>query len=59
MRYNLYYNEQRVNNYPLKKSEVDKVMKCDEIGVKLGNRKNDIKRVKVHELRIIPCIIID
>ena len=57
LKYNIYYNNEKINSRPLDKEDVDLVMKERTIS-KINKYTDDIKQISTERIEIVKCYVI-
>lgn len=53
MHYNIYYKNQKINNYPLTKMDLDKILSQKEI-----HKNNNFETISIKDINIIKTIVV-
>ena len=57
LKYNIYYNNEKINSRPLDKDDVDLIMKERTIS-KINKYTDDIKQISTERIEIVKCYVI-
>ena len=57
LKYNIYYNNEKINSRPLDKKDVDLIMKERTIS-KINKYTDDIKQISTERIEIVKCYVI-
>lgn len=57
LKYNIYYNNEKINSRPLDKEDVDLIMKEHTIS-KINKYTDDIKQISTERIEIVKCYVI-
>lgn len=57
LKYNIYYNNEKINSRPLDKEDVDLIMKEHTIS-KINKYTDDIKQISTEKIEIVKCYVI-
>lgn len=57
LRYNIYYNNEKINTYPISAEELGEIKKRNYIG-KVNEVTKEVTRIPTDNLNIIKCYII-
>lgn len=57
LRYNIYYNNEKLNTYPISEDEIEKIKKQKYIG-KVNEETKEILRIPTDEVNIIKCYLV-
>lgn len=57
LKYNIYYNNEKINSRPLDKEDVDLIMKERTIS-KINKYTDDIKQISTERIEIVKCYVI-
>ena len=57
LKYNIYYNNEKINSRPLDKEDVDLIMKEHTI-LKINKYTDDIKQISTEKIEIVKCYVI-
>ena len=57
LKYNIYYNNEKINSRPLDKEDVDLIMKERTIS-KINKYTDDIKHISTERIEIVKCYVI-
>ena len=57
LKYNIYYNNEKINSRPLNKEDVDLIMKERTIS-KINKYTDDIKQSSTERIEIVKCYVI-
>jgi hypothetical protein len=57
LKYNIYYNNEKINSRPLDKDDID-LIKKERIITKTDKYTNDIKQISTDKIEIVKCYVI-
>ena len=57
LKYNIYYNNEKIKSRPLDKEDVDLIMKERTIS-KINKYTDDIKQISTERIEIVKCYVI-
>lgn len=57
LKYNIYYNNEKINSRPLDKEDID-LIKRERIITKTDKYTNDIKQISTDKIEIVKCYVI-
>jgi hypothetical protein len=57
LKYNIYFNNEKINSRPLDKEDVDLIMKERTIS-KINKYTDDIKQISTEKIEIVKCYVI-
>lgn len=57
LKYNIYYNNEKINSRPLDKEDID-LIKRERIITKTDKNTNDIKQISTDKIEIVKCYVI-
>jgi hypothetical protein len=57
LKYNIYYNNEKINSRPLDKDDID-LIKKERIITKTDKYRNDIKQISTDKIEIVKCYVI-
>jgi hypothetical protein len=57
LKYNIYYNNEKINSRPLDKDDID-LIKRERIITKTDKYTNDIKQISTDKIEIVKCYVI-
>lgn len=57
LKYNIYFNNEKINSRPLDKADVDLIMKERTIS-KINKYTDDIKQISTEKIEIVKCYVI-
>jgi hypothetical protein len=57
LRYNIYYKNERINNYPISKEEVEKIQSQKFIG-KVNENTKEVTRIPTNDINIVKCYLV-
>ena len=57
LKYNIYYQNERINNYPISKEELDNILQQKFIGKRNEDNK-EVMRIPTSDINIIKCYLV-
>jgi hypothetical protein len=57
LKYNIYYNNERLNKYPLSKEDIEQIQQQKYIG-KVNDVTKEVTRIPTENVNIIKCYLV-